>query len=253
VAVLPVAERMNETSANMLLKTLEEPPAGTVLILTSEAPEGLAETIRSRLQRVRFGRVPPSAIRQALAARPNAAADGLEALIEMADGSLGRAIELADGRLAGIRRRMIEAVEAMGPGSYPAFGQMLAETEIEEGEETDGPDASDAASNEDGQPEGEPKFTKAEGRRRGCLGALDVLGTIYLDVAAAAVGRASPINADFRARIAALADRLGIERAQAAMEKTSFAHYCVRRNCSVDLVCRVLCGQLARIHGVGPS
>ncbi len=48
VAVIAPAERMNAAAANALLKTLEEPPSGTYLILVSDAPGRLAPTIVSR-------------------------------------------------------------------------------------------------------------------------------------------------------------------------------------------------------------
>ncbi len=49
-ALLYPAERMNQASANSLLKTLEEPAAGTTLILLSHNPGRLPVTIRSRCQ-----------------------------------------------------------------------------------------------------------------------------------------------------------------------------------------------------------
>ena len=49
------ADRMNTTAANVFLKTLEEPPPGSVLILLTTEPGRLLETILSRCQRVGFG------------------------------------------------------------------------------------------------------------------------------------------------------------------------------------------------------
>ena len=49
------ADKMNINAANALLKTLEEPPPGSVLFLISHRPEGLPATIRSRCQAWRFG------------------------------------------------------------------------------------------------------------------------------------------------------------------------------------------------------
>ena len=51
-AVLNRAERMNANAANALLKTLEEPPAESFLILVSDAPAQLPATVRSRCQRM---------------------------------------------------------------------------------------------------------------------------------------------------------------------------------------------------------
>src|SRR6185436_7703441 len=52
------ADAMNATSSNALLKTLEEPAAGTRLLLCVEDPEHLLPTVRSRCQRVRLA--PPA-------------------------------------------------------------------------------------------------------------------------------------------------------------------------------------------------
>lgn len=48
VAVIRDADRLMPQAANAFLKTLEEPPAGSLLLLTSEMPEALLDTIRSR-------------------------------------------------------------------------------------------------------------------------------------------------------------------------------------------------------------
>ncbi len=48
------AHRLNEASANMLLKTLEEPPPGTHFLLVTHRPEALLPTIRSRCERIAF-------------------------------------------------------------------------------------------------------------------------------------------------------------------------------------------------------
>lgn len=52
--IIEDAERMLPTSSNALLKTLEEPPKNTLIILLSSAPEKLLPTIVSRCQVVRF-------------------------------------------------------------------------------------------------------------------------------------------------------------------------------------------------------
>jgi DNA polymerase-3 subunit delta' len=58
VAIITAADRMTEDAQAAFLKTLEEPPAGTVLILTASDEERLLETIRSRCVRIRLGPVP---------------------------------------------------------------------------------------------------------------------------------------------------------------------------------------------------
>jgi len=48
------AHRLNGAAANMLLKTLEEPPAGTHFLLVTHRPEAMLQTIRSRCERLAF-------------------------------------------------------------------------------------------------------------------------------------------------------------------------------------------------------
>ncbi len=54
VAFIKRAERMTKGASNALLKTLEDPPADTVLVLTSDHPEQLPATLRSRCQELEF-------------------------------------------------------------------------------------------------------------------------------------------------------------------------------------------------------
>lgn len=54
IALLNPAERMNLNAANSLLKTLEEPPGNSLLVLLSTAPARLPATIRSRCQQLLF-------------------------------------------------------------------------------------------------------------------------------------------------------------------------------------------------------
>jgi DNA polymerase-3 subunit delta' len=58
VAVVSSADRMTEDAQSAFLKTLEEPPAATVLLLTASDEERLLPTIRSRVVRIRLGPVP---------------------------------------------------------------------------------------------------------------------------------------------------------------------------------------------------
>ncbi|HXA42111.1 MAG TPA: hypothetical protein VNV65_04255 [Candidatus Solibacter sp.] len=93
VAILARAERLRETAAAPLLKTIEEPPPGAVLVLCSEAAELLPPTIRSRCQEVEFQRLSDADIADLLAARGMA----LEpALLHLAGGCPGRALRLAE-------------------------------------------------------------------------------------------------------------------------------------------------------------
>ncbi len=57
IVIVREAEAMNPTAANAFLKTLEEPPEGAFLILTTAAPARLLKTVLSRAQRIPFTRL----------------------------------------------------------------------------------------------------------------------------------------------------------------------------------------------------
>jgi DNA polymerase-3 subunit delta' len=67
VAILLSADRMNTAGQNALLKTLEEPPPQTTLVLVSDADDRLLSTIRSRCVRIAFGPMPVNVLAQKLA------------------------------------------------------------------------------------------------------------------------------------------------------------------------------------------
>lgn len=110
VALLHPAERINPTSANMLLKTLEEPPGRARFILASAAPAQLLATVRSRCQALRLP-LPPVDIATAwLQAR---GVEQAEVLLAAAGGAPLEAIErLALGVTAEAWRRLPQEVQA---------------------------------------------------------------------------------------------------------------------------------------------
>lgn len=94
VIVVDDADAMNPSSANGLLKTLEEPLAGNHLVLCTGAPDRLLPTVRSRAQRIRFRALSPAALAAIARARglPEARA---EIAVALADGSAARMLEAA--------------------------------------------------------------------------------------------------------------------------------------------------------------
>ncbi len=94
VVILDDAERMNITSANSLLKTLEEPSAVNVFILVSSRPHLLPMTILSRCHRLRFNPVPRDVIASFLEREHGLAPDKALILASSSGGSIGRALSL---------------------------------------------------------------------------------------------------------------------------------------------------------------
>jgi DNA polymerase-3 subunit delta' len=107
VAVIAPAERMKAPAANALLKTLEEPPTGTYLILVSDQPGCLPPTIVSRCVRVAAPRPAPAVALAWLAEQGVAAA---AVALAQAGGSPLLALQHADPVLAAERRTWLAAL-----------------------------------------------------------------------------------------------------------------------------------------------
>jgi DNA polymerase-3 subunit delta' len=118
IFIIDPAERMNREAANALLKTLEEPPSGAVLILITSQPDALPATIRSRCQAIRFTPLPREELAALLARQGRPEAERLAAL---ADGSVGRALDIDLAAHDETRRRLVAFLEACGePGGMLA-------------------------------------------------------------------------------------------------------------------------------------
>lgn len=96
VSVVWLPERMNLTSANKLLKLLEEPPRQTVFLLVSEEPEQLLETIRSRVQRFDIHRIDTADIARALVGRRAIGEEDARRIARAAAGNWLKALEELD-------------------------------------------------------------------------------------------------------------------------------------------------------------
>ncbi len=92
VFIVDEAELLNPAGQNALLKTLEEPPAGTTLILVTGNEDRLLPTIRSRCMRIAFNPLPDEAVESWCDQHaPDLSTAHRRALIRFAAGSLGRA------------------------------------------------------------------------------------------------------------------------------------------------------------------
>ena len=111
IAVIDDADYLNAEGANALLKTLEEPPPRSVLILIGTSPAKQLPTIRSRCQLIRFRPLPIEVVAELLVSQ-QLVADAAEArrLAQYSEGSVQRAIELADPELWTFRNTLFEGL-----------------------------------------------------------------------------------------------------------------------------------------------
>lgn len=94
VLLVDPADSLRTEAANALLKTLEEPPPYGLLILLSEGPGSLPETVVSRCRPVRFRPVDDEPLREILR-RKGVEPDRIDAAVRLSQGSPGRAMEFA--------------------------------------------------------------------------------------------------------------------------------------------------------------
>ncbi len=125
VFIIDDAECMNQESQNKLLKTLEEPPSQTVLILVSSQPARLLPTIISRCQKIVFHNIPPAELERYMK-------EQLE--VEPAKARLISA--LAHGRISRVHRLMEEenflrrqkVITLLARGKFDHFADLVAHT-----------------------------------------------------------------------------------------------------------------------------
>ncbi len=127
IAVIDDADFLNQEGANCLLKTLEEPPPKSVIILIGTSEQRQLPTIRSRSQIVRFRPLPQETVARLLVSKglvpdPQTAVR----LAALSEGSMQRALDLADQQLGEFREALlshlsqpeansIEFAKVMGP------------------------------------------------------------------------------------------------------------------------------------------
>ncbi len=113
IAIVDAADELNRNAANAILKTLEEPPPRTVLLLVCHAPGGLLPTIRSRCRRLDLRPLSEAEVRSAVKQANPDAKD--EAAVRFAGGRPGRAIALAAAGVGPLYVALVAALEA-SPG-----------------------------------------------------------------------------------------------------------------------------------------
>ena len=92
VYILTDVDRMNDYAENALLKTLEEPPASSVLILLTSNVRVLLPTTRSRCQILQFHPMPTQELAEILTNKFSVAPEQATALAIAADGAIGKAL-----------------------------------------------------------------------------------------------------------------------------------------------------------------
>jgi DNA polymerase III subunit delta' len=179
VVVISNAHTMNPEAGNALLKVLEEPPAGTILILTASGTAELLPTIVSRCQQIRFNPLPISLLSKLLVEREGIPLEKTFFAAAMANGSYERAVTICKDGLINKRNRMIQAggFLELPPSQRISISELMS-LALEWVEKKDG-----------------------------IQELLDLLAGLYRDLAIIKVSSGPLMNEDLRERIGLVADK----------------------------------------------
>jgi len=114
VVIVDGADRMQPAAANAFLKTLEEPPVGSVIILVSAHAAELLPTILSRCQKINFRPLPEGVIADYLSRQKGLDRNSAEMMARQSCGSISVALRSLDD--AGERKELLERFIRIAPG-----------------------------------------------------------------------------------------------------------------------------------------
>jgi DNA polymerase-3 subunit delta' len=95
IMIIWMADKLNISASNKILKLLEEPPAKTVFILISENQEDIIQTITSRCQVLHFNSLSETIIAEALVSREKLSPEKALKIAHQAQGNYNKALHLA--------------------------------------------------------------------------------------------------------------------------------------------------------------
>jgi DNA polymerase-3 subunit delta' len=217
-AIVDNVDDFNDAAANAFLKTLEEPPPKSVVILLVTDPEGQLPTILSRCQLVRFAPLPAALVTDLLRARDVEPARA-ELLGRVSGGSLGQALELSDPELWDFRRTLL--AELANPKlDTVALAKKYTAFYEEAGKEA------------------------GVQRRRAALVLKLLLGVLDDALRVSAGGLPDAVEPGDRAAVQAVAQRLGTERLLKLIDRCLAADFQIDRKVQLVLVVEALADSL---------
>jgi len=123
IAIIDPATSMNLSAQNALLKTLEEPPQDSLLILVAANAGGLLPTLRSRCLRLPFGPLARDAVAAFLITNKGIDKEEARFLAAVSMGSLGAALRLDKEEFLERRRSWVEKVSSLTSGNFRAASE----------------------------------------------------------------------------------------------------------------------------------
>ena len=246
VFIIREADRITPQAQNALLKTLEEPPGATVIILLVSALDRLLPTTLSRCQVVAFDALPAEFVRAELASmRSDLAPEQIEWYARCSDGSLGRAVARADDNLFALNQRVMEALSGLvaaersvaAADSAPSSPGVTTKTWIEESKKLG-----------DLYRKRDPDITDTEASRRGLKSIFLLAANWYADVLHVGSGDEAPlVNVAGAGSLQKAAGALSPSAAIEAVNRIAEAEHHLDQSANTQLCVETLVNDLARL------
>ena len=136
IAIVDAVDELNRSSANALLKVLEEPPQRALLLLVCHSAARVPATLRSRCRMIALRALAEPDVAKAAAAATGAAAvdPDVTAAAAAAGGSVDRALALLDEDALALRQQALDLLDGLpklDAGALHALGDRLAGTDPE--------------------------------------------------------------------------------------------------------------------------
>jgi DNA polymerase-3 subunit delta' len=134
IAIVDAVDELNKSSANALLKVLEEPPQRALLLLVSHSAARVPATLRSRCRILTLRPLTETDVAAAVAVATDSSADDAEvvAAAAAADGSVYRALAFLDGDALELRQQALDLLDklpTLDTGALHALGEAIAGTD----------------------------------------------------------------------------------------------------------------------------
>ncbi len=114
IFIVDNAERMNNNAQNAFLKTLEEPPTDSVIILITQSINFIIPTIKSRCQIVNFSPLEDNHIKTILLDSPSADKENIDEAVRLSRGSVGKALNI-DSQHINFRKSVLKKLHSIRP------------------------------------------------------------------------------------------------------------------------------------------
>ncbi len=232
VFVIREADRITHQAQNALLKTLEEPPAATFLVLLAAGLDKLLPTTKSRCQSVPFGPLPTEFVAAKLSELVTGISpEDARSYAAMAQGSLGMAQRYCQDGLESYNERVIETLGRLGVVSVPRIAKQWLDDAKALGTEYRNRDKD---------------ISDTEAQRRGLKAIFSLVAAWFSDLLhVSAGGGEAVVNTGHVRRLAAAG--VGPRQAALAIRAAVDAERHLERNASTQLTVEALVIRLARI------